>query len=67
MKLQIKDAGSWRHILNFDKNVETAVRQRSVKLIAAVNNRITLRILDDQGAIRARAAAPDFTWEERPN
>ncbi len=67
MKLQINDAGSWRHILNFNKNVESAVRQQSIKLIIEVNERYKLRILDDAGEIRSIAKAPNFNWEDRPN
>jgi hypothetical protein len=67
MKLQINDAGSWRHILNFDKTEESAVRERSIKLVAVVNERCKIRILDDKGEPRAYSQGPDFTWEEKPH
>jgi hypothetical protein len=65
MKLQINDAGSWRHILTFDKSVEADVRERVVKLVVVVNERAKLRILDDLSELRAHCQGPDFTWEER--
>jgi hypothetical protein len=65
MKLQINDAGSWRHVLGFDKSVEPDVRQRAIKLVAVVNERAKLRILDNKNSILATCQGPDFTWEER--
>ena len=65
MKLQINDAGSWRHISNFDAIDESGVRQQAPKLMAVVNERATLRILDDTGNVRAHCKGPDYNWEER--
>jgi hypothetical protein len=65
MKIQINDAGSWRHVLTFDRTVERDVRQRAIKLVAVVNERSKLRILDDQGNLRATCKGPEFTWEEK--
>jgi hypothetical protein len=65
MKLQINDAGSWRHVSNFDALHESGVRQQAPKLMAIVNERATLRILDDKGDVRAYCRGPDYNWEER--
>jgi hypothetical protein len=65
MKLQINDAGSWRHVLAFEGTVEQDVRQRAIKLVAVVNERAKLRILDDRSNLRATCQGPEFTWEER--
>lgn len=65
MKLQINDAGSWRQILNFDQSVAEQVCERAVGLVAVVNERAKLRILDDEGSVRAYCDGPHFTWEER--
>ena len=64
MKLQINDAGSWRHISNFDSKDEPAVRERAVKLAVVLNERAKLRILDDKSSLKAHCKGPDFTWEE---
>lgn len=65
MKLQINDAGSWRHICAFERTVEKDVRERAVKLMVVVNERAKLRILDDRGHLRAICQGPNFTWGER--
>lgn len=65
MKLQINDAGSWRHVFKFDRTFVSAVRERAIKLVAVVNEHSKLRILDDQGNVHAICQGPDFTWEER--
>lgn len=64
MKLQINDAGSWRHIVIFDKSVELDVRTRSIKLFSVINERVKLRILDDKGDVHATCTGPFFMWEE---
>jgi len=64
MKLQINDAGSWRHISNFAKVDEQAVRFRAIQLAVHLNERMKLRILDDNNNLRAHCKGPDFTWEE---
>ena len=64
MKLQINDAGSWRHISNFDRLDEPTVRLRAVQLAIALSQRVKLRILDDNNNLRAHAKGPDFTWED---
>lgn len=65
MKLQINDAGSWRQVSNFNAFDEHAVREQSAKLLAIVNERASLRILDDTGAVRAYCKAPDYSWREK--
>lgn len=65
MKLQVNDAGSWRHVLTFERTVELAVRQRAIKLVAVVNERCKMRILDDKGVPSAYCKGPDFSWEEK--
>lgn len=64
MKLQINDAGSWRHISNFDRLDEPTVRVRAAQLAVALNERTKLRILDDKNNPRAHCKGPEFTWEE---
>lgn len=64
MRLQIKDGGSWRHVMVFDSADEQEVRQRAVKLVSVVNERAKLRILSDQGNPRATCRGPEFRWEE---
>lgn len=66
MRLQINDAGSWRHVLAFEPADEPDVRQRAVKLVCVVNERAGLRILDDKANVKATCKGPYFTWEERP-
>lgn len=65
MKLQINDAGSWRHIVAFNAIDETGVRKTAAKFVAVVNERASLRILDDKGNVRAICRAPDFDWQEK--
>lgn len=65
MKLQINDAGSWRHVLTFKENAERDVRVRAVKLICIVNEHAKLRILDDKGDVKATSQPPNFEWIER--
>jgi hypothetical protein len=65
MRLQINDAGSWRHILAFNAADEKDVRQRAVKLVCVVNERATLRILNDKAELKATCHGPSFTWEEK--
>lgn len=65
MKLQINDAGSWRHISNFEALNESGVRQQAQKLVAVVNERAALRILDDKGAVRSTCKGPNFNWEDK--
>lgn len=68
MRLQINDAGSWRHVMTFGAGDEAAVRERAVKLVCVVNERSKLRILDDKAELKATCSGPHFTWEERsPN
>jgi hypothetical protein len=64
MKLQINDAGSWRHISNFNAIDESGVRLQAPKLMVIVNERATLRILDDKGNVRAYCKGPNFNWEQ---
>lgn len=64
MKLQINDAGSWRHVSTFEAINESGVRKQAPKLIAIVNERAVLRILDDKGNVRAHCKAPDYDWKE---
>jgi hypothetical protein len=67
MRLQINDAGSWRHVLVFEAADEQDVRQRAVKLVCVVNERAKLRILDDRAGVKATCSGPNFVWEDRPN
>lgn len=66
MRLQIKDAASWRHVLAFEPAAEQDVRQRAVKLVCVVNESAGLRILDDKANVKATCKGPNFTWEEKP-
>lgn len=65
MKLQINDAGSWRHVSSFDAINESAVRQQAPKLMVVVNERATMRILDDKGNVRAHCKGPNYNWENK--
>ncbi|OON62307.1 hypothetical protein B0920_02180 [Massilia sp. KIM] len=65
MKLQINDAGSWRHISRLDQKDEQMVRQRAAQLVVHLNDRAKLRILDEANAVQAHCQGPDFTWEDR--
>jgi len=67
MKLQINDAGSWRHISNFDALAEGEVRARSARLAYALNERCRLRIMGDRGEVKAYCKGPHFLWEEKSN
>lgn len=66
MKLQINDSGSWRHVVTFDSTVENATRERSVKLLAIINERARMRILDDRSKVKATCKGPEFTWCDVP-
>lgn len=65
MKLQINDAGSWRHISNFDVLVEGEVRARAARLAYALNERCRMRILNDSGLVKAHCDGPHFMWEDK--
>lgn len=66
MRLQINDAGSWRHVVSFQADDEQDVRTRAVKLVCVVNERGKLRILDDKAVVKATCSGPNFVWEDRP-
>lgn len=65
MKLQINDRGSWRHVANFSVVNEGSVRVHAAKLVAAMNERATLRILDENNKVHAYCKGPNYQWEER--
>lgn len=66
MKLQIKDAGAWRTVVNFEVDQFCAVKLAGEALLIAVKpTRSVLRVVDGDKVV-LRCAAPEYEWSLPP-
>lgn len=63
MKLQIKDAGSWRNVVEFDAERRAKVMAAAVPLLKALHHKTVLRVADDRGVSQYHCSAPDYIWK----
>jgi hypothetical protein len=62
MKLQVKDSGAWRNVLNFDQGRRAEVEAAGAALLQAAGCvKTTMRISDGERAL-AYCEPPACTW-----
>lgn len=65
MKLQIKDAGSWRNLVAFTTAQEPAVKAAAANLLEVLEQPKTVMRIAEGDTPLLFCRAPDFVWSAR--
>lgn len=61
MKLQMKDAGAWRNVVNFEADRRDEVMTAAVPLLRALHLKTVMRVVDGETPLFV-CSSPDFMW-----
>jgi hypothetical protein len=62
MKLQIKDSGAWRNVVNFEPHRQAEVLKAGAYLLTAMApTKTVLRVVDGEKTL-SYCQAPSYTW-----
>jgi hypothetical protein len=65
MRLQIKDAGSWRNLVGFDADQQAAVLHAAAELLRSLEQPKTVMRVADGDIALLFCRAPEFTWNTK--
>lgn len=62
MRLQIKDSGAWRNVVQFEQDRAAEVLKAGAFLLSAMApTQTVLRVVEGENVLQ-RCGAPDYTW-----
>jgi hypothetical protein len=62
LKLQIKDAGAWRHLVSFNITEQVAVCVAAAGMLRSLRQPQTVMRVTCNAEVLSTCAAPDFLW-----